>query len=169
MLSIVGLITLVWAIIEAPVQGWTDGTTIGAFAFAAVLLGAFIAWERRSDHPMLDVGFFANPRFSAASTAVTLVFASSLGSGVPAVARTSVGAALDLARSLGGEQGAALTASARSAYVDGMGVGVLVAAAVALIGSLVALAFLPSRATMEPDLPSADASGHDVDLEVATA
>ena len=31
-------------------------------------------WERRIDEPMLDVRFFANPRFTAASVNVTLVF-----------------------------------------------------------------------------------------------
>jgi len=76
----VGLVTLVWAIIEAPGRGWTEGSTLAAFLLAAVLLGAFVAWERRSDHPMLDVNFFANPRFTAASTAVTMVFFALFGS-----------------------------------------------------------------------------------------
>ena len=311
-LSIVGLVILVWAIIEAPALGWTDGTTLAAFAAAAVFIGGFIAWELHTDHPMLDVHFFANPRFSAASTGITMVFfalfgstfvltqylqfvlgynaleaglrvapvalvlmvaaplsarlverigtklvvatglavvsialvllsfatvtsgygpvlahmlimglgmgmtmapatesimgslprakagvgsavndttrqiggalgvailgsllastyASSLGEAVPAAAKASVGAALDLARQLGGEQGTALAAAAKSAYVDGMGVGVLVAAGVALLGSLVALAFLPSRARMESE-PAPDDTGElDSDLEVATA
>src|SRR5688500_6293243 len=79
-LSIVGLGVLVWAIIEAPVQGWTDPTTLSAFLAAAVLVAGFIAWELHTDHPMLDVHFFANPRFSAASTAVTLVFFALFGS-----------------------------------------------------------------------------------------
>jgi hypothetical protein len=70
---------------------------------------------------------------------------------------------------MGGEQGAALAASAKSAYVDGMGVGVLVAAGVALAGSLVALAFLPSRAKAEPESPAGDVDPDDVGLEVATA
>jgi len=312
LLSIVGLVTLVWAIIEAPAQGWTHPTTLAAFVLAVVFLAGFIAWELHTDHPMLDVHFFANPRFSAASTAVTLVFfalfgstflqtqylqfvldysalqaglrvapvalvlmmaaplsarlvervgtkavvavglaivsvslvvlslatvtsgyppvlvsmllmglgmgmtmapatesimgslprakagvgsavndttrqvggalgvailgsllastyASSLGSAAPAAARASVGAALDLARQLGGDEGAALAASARSAYVDGMGVGVLVAAGVALSGALVALVFLPSRARMETASPSETTGGADTDLEVANA
>jgi EmrB/QacA subfamily drug resistance transporter len=309
LLSIVGLVALVWAIIEAPVQGWTDPTTLGTFAAAAAFLVAFVAWERHTDHPMLDVRFFANPRFSAASTVVTLVFfalfgstflqtqylqfvlgysaleaglrvapvalvlmvvaplsarlverlgtklivaaglvtvslslvvlsfatvtsgygpvlasillmgvgmgmtmapatesimgslprakagvgsavndttrqvggalgvailgsllassyASSLGDAVPAAAKASVGAALDVAGRLGGAEGAALAASAKAAYVDGMGVGVLVAAGVALLGSAIALAFLPSRARIEVDELAEDP---EFDLEIATA
>jgi hypothetical protein len=76
-------------------------------------------------------------------------YSSSLGEGVPAAARTSVGAALGVATRLGGDQGASLALAAKSAYVDGLGVGVLVAAGVALLGSIVALAFLPSRAKEE--------------------
>ncbi|MDQ6724743.1 MAG: MFS transporter, partial [Actinomycetota bacterium] len=53
LLSIVGLVVLVWGIIEAPGRGWTETTTLGSFLLAAVLLGSFVAWEMHSDHPML--------------------------------------------------------------------------------------------------------------------
>jgi EmrB/QacA subfamily drug resistance transporter len=73
-LSIVGLGALVAAIIEAPSNGWTDPWIVVGFAVAAVALTTFVWWERRIDEPMLDVRFFANPRFTAASLNVTLVF-----------------------------------------------------------------------------------------------
>jgi EmrB/QacA subfamily drug resistance transporter len=73
-LSIVGLGALVAAIIEAPSNGWTDPLIIIGFAVAVVALTAFVLWERHVDQPMLDVRFFANARFSAASVNVTLVF-----------------------------------------------------------------------------------------------
>ncbi|MDP9074769.1 MAG: MFS transporter [Actinomycetota bacterium] len=79
-LSIAGLTTLVWAIIEAPSHGWTSPTIVVGYAVAAVILVSFIAWERHSDHPMLDVRIFENPRFSAASAAITLVFFAMFGS-----------------------------------------------------------------------------------------
>ena len=34
------------------------------FVVAVVLLTAFVFWERHTDHPILDVTFFANPRFT---------------------------------------------------------------------------------------------------------
>ncbi len=37
-------------------------------------------WERRIDHPMLDVTFFKKPRFTAASGSITLVFFAMFGS-----------------------------------------------------------------------------------------
>ena len=44
-----------------------------------MLLAAFIAAERRAPHPMLDLRLFRNPRFSAASGAVTVSFFTLLG------------------------------------------------------------------------------------------
>jgi EmrB/QacA subfamily drug resistance transporter len=78
-LSIVALVALVWAIIEGP-HGWTDPAVLGAFAVAAVVSGVFVVWERRMTQPMLDISFFADPRFSAASGALMLTFFAMMGS-----------------------------------------------------------------------------------------
>lgn len=79
-LSIVALVSIVYALIEAPDVGWTAPKTLAIFAAGLVALGVFVWWERRSDHPMLDVGFFKNPRFSAANAAITLTFFAMFGS-----------------------------------------------------------------------------------------
>jgi EmrB/QacA subfamily drug resistance transporter len=79
-LSISGLVTLVYAIIEAPNHGWTDPVIMLEFAVATVLLGSFVWWELRTDHPMLNVRFFENPRFTAANVSITLVFFALFGS-----------------------------------------------------------------------------------------
>lgn len=79
-MSIVGLVVLLWAIIEAPSKGWASTQTIVAFVIATVLLVGFVVWELRSTHPMLDVRIFENPRFSAASIAITLTFFAMFGS-----------------------------------------------------------------------------------------
>src|SRR5260370_22050357 len=65
---------LVFTIIEAPTYGWGSARSVAGFALSAVLLAAFIAWEQRAAHPMLDVRLFRNMRFSAASGAVTVSF-----------------------------------------------------------------------------------------------
>jgi EmrB/QacA subfamily drug resistance transporter len=78
-LSIVGLATLLWGLIEGPTKGWRSGPVLGAFAIGLALMVAFVAWERRTDHPMLDINFFRNPRFSAASAAITLTFMALMG------------------------------------------------------------------------------------------
>ena len=79
-LSVLGLVTLVYGIIEVPSYGWGNGRILLAFALAAVVLGAFVAWELHTDHPMLKIQFFRNPRFSAASIGVMLVFFALFGS-----------------------------------------------------------------------------------------
>ncbi len=79
-LSTVGLIALLYGVIEGPTKGWSDPLIVGCFVVAIVLLTSFILWERHTDHPILDVSFFSNPRFTAASIAITLVFFAMFGS-----------------------------------------------------------------------------------------
>src|SRR5829696_7674617 len=78
-LSVIGLTTLVWAIIEAPGHGWTSTMVLGSFAASAAVLGAFVAWELRVESPMLPLRFFRDRRFSAASISIALVFFSLFG------------------------------------------------------------------------------------------
>ena len=70
----VGLVALVSAIIEGPSKGWTSPIVSGLFGIAVVALAVFAVWESKVDAPMLDVHFFRNPRFSAASANITLMF-----------------------------------------------------------------------------------------------
>ena len=65
-LSIAGLGLLLWAIIEAPSQGWTSGMVVGVGLASFAALGSFVAWEARIRHPMLTLGFFRDRRFSVA-------------------------------------------------------------------------------------------------------
>jgi EmrB/QacA subfamily drug resistance transporter len=73
-ISIAMLATLTYTIIEAPARGWSSTETLGGFVLTAGLLALFVVIERRSAHPMLDVTLFRDPRFSAASGAVTVTF-----------------------------------------------------------------------------------------------
>jgi EmrB/QacA subfamily drug resistance transporter len=79
LLSTAGLGALVYAIIEAPGWGWGSTATAETFVVAAVLLGLFIGWELRVTDPMLDPHLFADPRFTAATTTITLIFFSMYG------------------------------------------------------------------------------------------
>ena len=78
-LSIAGLTALVWAIIEGGESGWTHASTLTGFAVAAISLSLFTAWERQTPNPMLDLAFFENRRFSAASLTVMLGYFSMFG------------------------------------------------------------------------------------------
>jgi EmrB/QacA subfamily drug resistance transporter len=71
-LSIAALSALIWALIEAPERGWASATILAAFGAAALFAALFVAWERHTAHPLLDVSVFSNRRFSAASASIAL-------------------------------------------------------------------------------------------------
>jgi hypothetical protein len=65
---------LILGVIEAPDWGWGSAATVSTVAAGVALLVLFILFELRTDHPMLDVGLFRNPRFTAASGSVAISF-----------------------------------------------------------------------------------------------
>jgi EmrB/QacA subfamily drug resistance transporter len=78
-LSIIGVSSLVYALIQAPEDGWASASTLIAFAVAAVVIAAFVAWEMHVEVPMLDMSFFKNPAFSTGSAGMILVFLAMFG------------------------------------------------------------------------------------------
>src|SRR5579862_9820522 len=66
---VVGLTGLVLALSKGGLSGWNNPLVIAGFAAAAVLLPLFVAIERRTSSPMLDLSLFSNELFSAASGA----------------------------------------------------------------------------------------------------
>ena len=80
LISIAGLAALVDAVIEAPDRGWLSALTLLEAAAAVILIGAFIVYELRSSHPMIDIRVFANRAFSGAAASVTLIFFTLFGS-----------------------------------------------------------------------------------------
>jgi len=72
LLSVAGLGLLVWAIIEAPVRGWSSALVIAAGATGLTVLAGFAWWERITSHPMLNLEFFRHRAFSAAISSIGL-------------------------------------------------------------------------------------------------
>jgi EmrB/QacA subfamily drug resistance transporter len=73
-LSLIGLSSLIFGIIQGPEDGWTSGLVVGAFLVAGAALSLFVRWERRSDHPMLPLTLFRDRRFSTGSGVITVAF-----------------------------------------------------------------------------------------------
>jgi EmrB/QacA subfamily drug resistance transporter len=71
-LSIAGLGLLLWAIIEGPTKGWSSVSVVGVGALSVAALAGFIAWEAHTDHPMLNLAFFRDRRFSIAAASESL-------------------------------------------------------------------------------------------------
>src|SRR4029079_4354552 len=68
-----GLMTLVYAIVEAQQQGWTSARTLGLFALAALLLVAFVVIELRSKAPLVRLSIFRVRSLTAANITMFLV------------------------------------------------------------------------------------------------
>jgi EmrB/QacA subfamily drug resistance transporter len=66
---VVGLTGLVLGVSRGGISGWNDAIVIGGLIAAAVLLPLWVAIERRSRAPMLDLALFKNRLFAAASAA----------------------------------------------------------------------------------------------------
>src|SRR5206468_3275414 len=70
------LASLIYALIESGRTSFTDTKVLACFAAAAVLLSAFLVAERRSKHPMFDLGLFRLPTFSGGAVAAFGISAS---------------------------------------------------------------------------------------------
>jgi len=78
-LAIAGLGAVLYAIIEAPQNGWASGATIGTLFIGAVVLAVFGVWELRSRHPMLDIRLFRVREFNVGSLTITLEYFAGYG------------------------------------------------------------------------------------------
>jgi EmrB/QacA subfamily drug resistance transporter len=67
-----GLMALVYAIVGAQSAGWTSARTIGFFAAAVVLLGAFVAIEARATAPLVRLSIFRVRSLLTANAAMFL-------------------------------------------------------------------------------------------------
>lgn len=79
-LSIIGLLALVFGMIQAGDLGWTARTVLLSFGIAIVFLFAFIQWENHSTTPMLPLYFFKNMSFTGANVALTISSFAMMGS-----------------------------------------------------------------------------------------
>jgi EmrB/QacA subfamily drug resistance transporter len=78
-LSAVGIGSLVLGIIEGPIRGWTEPLTVGALLTGAVLAFAFVRWELRTEHPLLDPRLFRYRGFAVGSASLLVLFIALFG------------------------------------------------------------------------------------------
>jgi EmrB/QacA subfamily drug resistance transporter len=72
-LSSAAVLALVWGIVHGEDDGWTSSTVVTTLVAGAVLLGGFVAWERRAAAPMLPLRLFRSRGFTVVN-AVALAF-----------------------------------------------------------------------------------------------
>jgi MFS family permease len=73
-LAFLGLVVLVFTVIEAPDAGWTGVRSVAGFVLALLLAGGFVRWELRQEQPMLDPRLFRRRQLSAGTTTVFVQF-----------------------------------------------------------------------------------------------
>jgi predicted MFS family arabinose efflux permease len=61
------LFLLVFALLRGNNEGWGSTVIVASLVGAVVLLGLFVAIERRQSRPMLDLGLFRSPAFAGVS------------------------------------------------------------------------------------------------------
>jgi EmrB/QacA subfamily drug resistance transporter len=74
-----GLFGVTAGIIRTNTAGWGDARAIALMVGGLLLVGVFLAWERRSRHPMLPLTMFRRPSFGAANGVSFFLFAGLFG------------------------------------------------------------------------------------------
>lgn len=78
-LATLGALGLVWGLVRGNAAGWGSLEVLGTLVAGAVVLAAFVVWERRAREPMLPISLFASRAFSAGNSASFLGFAALTG------------------------------------------------------------------------------------------
>jgi EmrB/QacA subfamily drug resistance transporter len=79
LLSAIGLGGPVFALIEQPIYGWSDPIVVIPLIVGVVSFAAFIAWEGRARHPMLELALFRIRNFAVANLATLAAYAGLYG------------------------------------------------------------------------------------------
>lgn len=77
--SLVAVSAFVFGVIEGPAEGWGSAIVVSALVASVVFGVLFVLIERRVNHPMLNLDYFKNPRFSGGATAISIAFFSLFG------------------------------------------------------------------------------------------
>jgi EmrB/QacA subfamily drug resistance transporter len=75
LLGTVGMLLLVFSLVEAPSQGWGSARTVGSLAIALALLGLFLLNESRSHDPLLPLSIFRVRGLAVADATQLVAFA----------------------------------------------------------------------------------------------
>src|SRR3989442_1740356 len=79
-LASAGFFGIVWGLVRGNSLGWSSAEIVTALAAGTVLVAAFVAWELRTEHPMLPMRFFRNRTFALANVSSMFMFFGMFGS-----------------------------------------------------------------------------------------
>jgi EmrB/QacA subfamily drug resistance transporter len=79
-LASTGLFGIVFGLVRAQSLGWTSTAVLASLIAGLALLGAFVAFERRTREPMLPMSFFAKRSFAVTNVASLTMYFGMFGS-----------------------------------------------------------------------------------------
>ena len=79
LLSLIGVSGTVWGIVFGPEDGWGSISVVTPMAIGIAALVAFVLWELKQKHPLLDPRIFRNRAFSGGSLSITVQFFAQFG------------------------------------------------------------------------------------------
>jgi EmrB/QacA subfamily drug resistance transporter len=79
LLALLGVSGSVWGIVFGPEDGWASVTVLTPLIIGVFALVAFVLWELRQEHPLLDPRIFKNRAFSGGSLSITVQFFAQFG------------------------------------------------------------------------------------------
>ena len=79
-LASTGLFGIVYGLVRSQSQGWTSPEILASLGLGALLIVAFIAYELRTDEPMLPMSFFAKRSFAVTNVVSLTMYFGMFGS-----------------------------------------------------------------------------------------
>ncbi len=79
-LASAGLFGIVWGVVRGNGQGWGSPEILLSIGLGALIVAAFVLWERRAPAPMLPMRFFRNRTFALTNVASLFMFFGMFGS-----------------------------------------------------------------------------------------
>jgi EmrB/QacA subfamily drug resistance transporter len=70
-----GAFGIVWGLVRGNLAGWDSVEVLASLTLGVLLVGAFVAWQRRAREPMIPLEFFRSRAFSAGNAAIFFTFA----------------------------------------------------------------------------------------------
>lgn len=71
-LFLVGIIALIYGLINISSHGWTDLVVLGTIIGSVVLFTLFVLWERRAAQPLIDISSFRSAGFSTSLATIAI-------------------------------------------------------------------------------------------------
>jgi MFS family permease len=76
---VIALVAILYAIIQAPNNGWTSATTLGVLTIGVVFLVVFAVVELKTSEPLLELRLFKIPAFTGAALVAVIALCGFIG------------------------------------------------------------------------------------------